>query len=448
MSIAFIDPGNLESDLQAGVIGGYSLLWVLLWSTVFGLFLQVLSSRLAVVTGLDLATHCRLQFPRGPRYFLWVMTELAIIGSDVQEVVGSAIAMKILFKTPMWLGVVITAADTFTFLILHYFGVRKLEALFAGLIAMMIGCFTSELVIAKPDFAEIGRGVVVPYVPRNATLQAVGMLGAVIMPHNLFLNSSLVLSREVDRENEEDVAEANKYFGIESSIALSFSFVINAIIVAVFAVGFHAKSAYDGTQIGLREAGTVLEKTFGRPALYIWAVGLLAAGQSSTMCGTLAGQCVMSGFLQLNVPSWIRVGITRSLAIIPALVVAILFIDDMDNLDEWLNVLQSLQLPFALLPLLKFTSSEGVMGSSFVNNRVVKIAAWTIAAIILATNVYLVQSFARFNIPHTPLIITGLVLMGIGYVAMVGYISVNKPKHVKDRFDDEDAEVYEQLTEI
>lgn len=382
---------------------------------------HLLSFANRVVTGKDLATVCRLQFPRPARLFLWIMTELAIVGSDIQEVVGSAIAINILSGLPLWAGVLITALDTFTFLILHYFGVRKLEALFAVLIATMAVCFLANVALAKPSGSGILLGMVVPRIGSKTLFQGVGMLGAVIMPHNLFLNSALVLSRRVNTRSTHDVKEANMYFAVESSLALFVSFVINAAVVAVFAVGFHGNPLYEGQDIGLKEAGTVLRTEFGDAALYIWAIGLLAAGQSSTMTGTLAGQFVMSGFVQIQVPQWVRVALTRSLAIVPSMLFALLFAERFDFLDELINVLQSLQLPFALLPLIKFTSSSKIMGP-FASHGATRVVVWAIALVVLATNVVLVQDFARSSLPHTPLFYVLIVIFGLAYVFAVSYV--------------------------
>eukprot|EP00696_Hemimastix_kukwesjijk_P018864 gnl/Hemi2/7923_TR2735_c0_g1_i1.p1 gnl/Hemi2/7923_TR2735_c0_g1~~gnl/Hemi2/7923_TR2735_c0_g1_i1.p1 ORF type:complete len:594 (+),score=103.91 gnl/Hemi2/7923_TR2735_c0_g1_i1:155-1936(+) len=424
MSIAYLDPGNLESDLQAGGVGGYSLIWVLFWATVMGLFFQVLSTRLGVVRGRHLAQVCHEKFPGPPRIILWLMTEVAIIGSDIQEVVGSAIAMQLLFGLPLWAGVLITGLDTFTFLWLHAYGIRKLEAFFGILIGTMCICFFAEFVIGEPDFGGILGGLVVPRLGGDTILQAVGMVGAVIMPHNIYLHSALVQSRKVDTTNSAKVREANYYYRIESTIALCISFFINLCVVAVFAKAFYRNDAFP--DVGLSTAGTALEATLGKAAMVIWAVGLLASGQSSTMTGTYAGQFVMEGFLELKMPAWKRVLITRSIAIVPAVAVALMAEQNLDSLNELLNVLQSVQLPFALLPVLRFVSSEEIMGS-FVLSKKLQGLAWTLGLMVIAFNVYLVGHLSA-SLPESWWIYALLILVGLLYFAFLLYVAFH-PLH-------------------
>ncbi|KAL8476986.1 hypothetical protein ACS0TY_029329 [Phlomoides rotata] len=368
MSIAFLDPGNLEGDLQAGAIAGYSLLWLLLWATVMGLLVQLLAARLGVATGRHLAELCREEYPNWASMLLWVMAELALIGSDIQEVIGSAIAIKILSNglLPLWAGVIITAFDCFIFLFLENYGVRKLEALFAVLIATMAISFAWMFGETKPNGSELLVGVLVPKLSSNTIKQAVGVVGCIIMPHNVFLHSALVQSREVDNRKIGRVREALRYYSIESAIALAISFMINLFVTTVFAKAFFGTKEAD--TIGLANAGQFLEEKYGGgllPILYIWAIGLLAAGQSSTITGTYAGQFIMGGFLNLRLKKWLRALITRTCAIFPTLVVALVFDRtdaSLDVLNEWLNVLQSIQIPFALIPLLCLVSKEEVMG--------------------------------------------------------------------------------------
>uniref|UniRef100_A0A7N0ZUV7 Uncharacterized protein n=1 Tax=Kalanchoe fedtschenkoi TaxID=63787 RepID=A0A7N0ZUV7_KALFE len=345
MSIAFLDPGNLEGDLQAGAIAGYSLLWLLMWATAMGLLIQLLSARVGVVTGRHLAELCREEYPSWARYLLWCMAELALIGADIQEVIGSAIAIQILSNgvLPLWAGVVITASDCFIFLFLENYGVRKLEAVFAVLIGTMGLSFAWMFADAKPNMRELLIGVLVPKLSSRTIKQAVGVVGCVIMPHNVFLHSALVQSRKVDLSKK-----------------------------AVFAKGFYGSKLAEG--IGLVNAGQYLEDKYGGgflPILYIWGIGLLAAGQSSTITGTYAGQFIMGGFLNLRLKKWVRALITRSFAIVPAMIVALIFNTSeasLDVLNEWLNVLQSMQIPFALIPLLTLVAKEQVMGVFKISN--------------------------------------------------------------------------------
>ncbi|KAK9012120.1 hypothetical protein V6N11_040189 [Hibiscus sabdariffa] len=398
MSIAFLDPGNLEGDLQAGAIAGYSLLWLLLWATAIGLLIQLLSARLGVATGRHLAELCREEYPSWARMILWVMTELALIGADIQEVIGSAIAIKILSNgaLPLWAGVVITAFDCFIFLFLENYGVRKLEAFFAVLIATMAVSFAWMFGQTKPSGTELLLGVLIPKLSSKTIKQAVGVVGCIIMPHNVFLHSALVQSREIDRSKKGRVQEALNYYSIESALALLVSFIINMFVTTVFARAFYGTEI--AHSIGLVNAGEYLQEKFGGglfPILYIWAIGLLAAGQSSTITGTYAGQFIMGGFLNLRLKKWLRAVITRSFAIIPTIIVALIFDASesaLDELNEWLNVLQSIQIPFALIPLLCLVSKEQVMGS-FKIGSVLKTVAWFVAILVMLINGYLLLDF-------------------------------------------------------
>lgn len=398
MSIAFLDPGNLEGDLQAGAIAGYSLLWLLLWATIMGLLIQLLSARVGVATGKHLAELCREEYPPWAGFLLWVMAELALIGADIQEVIGSAIAIQILSRgvLPLWAGVVITASDCFIFLFLENYGVRKLEAVFAVLIGTMALSFAWMFGDAKPSGRELIIGVLVPKLSSKTIRQAVGVVGCVIMPHNVFLHSALVQSRKVDQNKKGEVQEALNYYSIESTLALLVSFVINLFLTTVFAKGFYGTE--QASNIGLVNAGQYLEKKYGGgvlPILYIWGIGLLSAGQSSTITGTYAGQFIMGGFLDLRLKKWLRALITRSFAIVPTMIVALLFNTSeatLDVLNEWLNVLQSIQIPFALIPLLTLVSKEHLMGSFRVSPILERIS-WTVAALVIVINGYLLMDF-------------------------------------------------------
>ncbi|XP_066517432.1 natural resistance-associated macrophage protein 2-like isoform X2 [Hoplias malabaricus] len=446
MSIAFLDPGNIESDLESGAIAGFQLLWVLLLSTVIGLLLQRLAARLGVVTGMHLAEVCKREYPRVPRYILWLMIELAIIGSDMQEVIGTAIAFNLLSagRIPVWGGVIITVGDTLVFLFCDKWGLRKLEAFFGLLITVMAITFGYEYVVVAPDQAQVVKGMLIPYCRDCGSAQleqAIGIVGAVIMPHNIYLHSALVKSREIDRNNKEEVKEANKYFFIEASIALFVSFLINVFVVAVFAEAFYGKTnmqvhqqcnqsgspnadifPYDNQtlEVDIYKGGVVLGCYFGPAALYIWAVGIFAAGQSSTMTGTYAGQFVMEGFIQLNISRFARVLLTRSVAIIPTLLVA--FFQDLNRLtvmNDLLNALQSIQLPFALIPILTFTSLPSIM-NDFANGLFWKIGGALTTVAICAINVYFVVVYVtQLNILAVN-IITGL--LSVAYFCFIVYL--------------------------
>jgi len=386
-----------------------------------GLVLQLLAARLGVVTGKNLAEHCRERYSKFTSYTLWLMTELAIIGSDIQEVVGSAIAINILShgKIPLYGGALITAADTFTFLVLEKYGIRKLEALFCSLIGVMAVTFGIEYIISAPDQLQVLEGVIVPKVDQQNLEVAVGLLGAILMPHNIYLHSALVQSRRVDNKSEREVSEANKYFAIESTIALFVSFIINLFVVAVFAVGFYGVPG--AADIGLATAGEYLLQKYGKFSQYMWAIGLLAAGQSSTMTGTYAGQFVMEGFLQLKIPRWKRLMITRSVAIVPAVLVAVSAHNNLDGLYEWLNVLQSVQLPFALLPVLYFTSDPKIMGV-FVNGSWVRASITILSLFVIGVNLYFVIDFVLTNLPSTGATYTLVSLGGLVYTLFLLYL--------------------------
>ncbi|GFV13034.1 protein Malvolio [Trichonephila clavipes] len=319
MSIAYLDPGNIEADLKAGTEAKYALLWILLWATVLGLFIQRLAARLGAVTGEDMGETCRRRFTPIPRYTLWIMLEITIIAADMQEVIGTAIALYLLSskRIPLWGGVLLTIFDTFTFLFLDKYGLRKLEAFFAFLIAVMAFTFGYEYIMVQPDQTEVVKSLFVPgcaSCSSRVLLQAVGIVGALITPHNLYLHSSLVKSREINRKNKAEVSDANRYYFIESAIALFVSLIINIFVVGVFAAGMNNKTnshvmalcnerginasdvLVDDDSIiegDIYRGGIFLGCEFGELYLYIWAVGLLAAGQSSTMTGTYTGQFVM-----------------------------------------------------------------------------------------------------------------------------------------------------------
>lgn len=357
----------------------------------------------------------------------FLMTEIAIVGADIQEVIGSAIALRLLSSgyLPLWAGVLITGVDGFVLLFLENFGVRKLEALFGVLIFIMGISFAWMFGKAKPDAGALLTGLLIPRVLSGSVNQAVGVVGAVIMPHNIFLHSALVQSRAIDTSSTGHVKEALRYFSIESSIAIFVSFIINVFVVTVFAKAFFGTEMAES--IGLANAGEYLQEKYGGgyfPILYIWAIGLLAAGQSSTMTGTYAGQFVMSGFLNLRVKKWVRALVTRSVAILPTIAVALVFDTSdqaLDQLNEWLNVLQSVQLPFALIPLLCLVSKERVMGT-FKIGPAVQALSWGIALLVLGINGYLLVDFCSTYVIETTVVIIVLVAIATLYIIFIIYL--------------------------
>jgi len=454
MSIAYLDPGNIESDLQSGNVASYKLLWVLMYATLMGLLVQRLSLRLGVVTGQHLAEVCYQKYPKVPRLILWIMCEIAIIGSDMQEVIGTAIAIYILSDKaiPLWGGVLITVADTFTFLLLDKYGLRKLELFFGFLITVMAFSFGYEYVSNPPPQLEVVKGLAIPGCAdcdSDAILQAVGIVGAVIMPHNLFLHSALVKSRDVDRKNKTAVRQANMYFFIESSIALLVSLVINIFVVSVFAYGLSGKTNMDVRQLceasglpdvdldgffdnntnlveaDIYKGGLFLGCQYGDIAKYIWAIGILAAGQSSTMTGTYSGQFVMEGFLNLHWARWKRILLTRTIAIFPTLFLSVFAqLNTLTGLNDFLNAVMSLQLPFALLPTLTFTSSPKIMGE-FANGMFNKVVLSILSVIIVGINLFFVGSTVTSSLPNTWWVFTIFGILGFLYLMFVGYLSLH-----------------------
>lgn len=283
MSIAYLDPGNIAGDLEAGTSGKYHLIWTLIWATILGWYYQVLAAKIGCTTQRNIARLCHQQYPKYMQYVLWIMTEFAIVGSDIQEVVGSATALNILFGVPLWAGALITIFDSFLFLFIHYYGVRKLEAFFGFLITVMTVCFCVNMFAAKPDYKEMLIGAIVPYVPSGAWDACLGLIGAVIMPHNLYLHSALVLTRKINLKDRNQVKEANIYNAIESAISLGISVIISTAVIATFAVYTIQHPCVDdgksdNCDLDLQSASEALASTFGNAAKYIWAIGLLAAG--------------------------------------------------------------------------------------------------------------------------------------------------------------------------
>ncbi|XP_017769455.1 PREDICTED: protein Malvolio-like [Nicrophorus vespilloides] len=451
MSIAYLDPGNIESDLQSGTIAKNKLLWILLGATILGLVMQTLATKLGVVTGLHLAEMCYRQYKKLPRLLVWIMIEIAVIGSDMQEVIGTGISIYLLSMkvVPLWAGCLITIVDTFTFLFLDKYGLRKLEFFFGLLIAVMAVTFGYQYVVSAPDQVDILKGMFYPWCEdcdSGAILQAVGIVGAVIMPHNLYLHSALVKSRDIDRTKPEKIKEAKFYYLIESSIALLCSFIINVFVVSVFAYGLFETTnselldqcdarGIDATDVftgppdeyvsaDLYKGGFFLGCTFGMASLYIWAVGILAAGQSSTMTGTYAGQFTMEGFLNLKWARWKRVLFTRTIAIVPTFLTAFYSnIEDLTGLNDILNAVMSVQLPFAVLPTIAFTSNKNIMGE-FVNGIVVKIVSILLSVVVVSINIFFVVStVSEQNLPAGAIAAIGVV--GFFYLLFCLYLVIH-----------------------
>ena len=404
MCIAYIDPGNLEADLQTGAYTGYSLLWLLLLTTTCGYFLQSLSAKLGVTTGRHLAQHCRDRYPPSVRIMLWLVAETAIIGADIQEVIGTAIALSLLSGgyIPLWTGVIAAAVSAYVFLFLEKLGIRYLEFFFQILVGIMAISMGTLFFIADVPYTQVVRGFLIPKLDAAALPTAAALIGSILMPHNLFLHSALVSNRALPAGHRTSpLRETLKYYNLEAAVALGVTLFINTSVISVFARGFyqgddnkiHLGSTIGSTtppdDIGLENAGQYLGARFGRHMQLIWGIGLLAAGQSSTMTGTYAGQYVMSGYLNLRIKPFTRALVTRAVAIAPTLLVSLYARNDSTRLDvfnQWLNILQSVQLPFAVLPLLALTCDRRVMGIGFVNTRATAVAAWGVAAAVIAVN--------------------------------------------------------------
>ncbi len=411
VSVGYMDPGNWATDLAGGARFGYRLLWVLLLSNLMAILLQSLAARLGVVTGKDLAQACRDYYPRPLTIPLWLLAEVAIIACDLAEVLGAAVGLKLLFNVPILFGVTVMALDVFLLLALSRFGMRRLEAVILVLIATMGFCFAVEIALSKPVIAELMRG----FIPRgddgSASLFAaipgggwsilglhgeslyiaIGILGATVMPHNLYLHSALVQTRVVGQSTAEK-RQATRMNLIDSAVALNAAFFVNAAILVVAAAAFHTSGHQDVAR--LEDAHQLLAPLLGTSAASVlFAVALLASGQSSTITGTLAGQVIMEGFLRLRIQPWLRRAVSRGLAIIPAvLVISLQGEGAVDELLVLSQVVLSLQLSFAIIPLITFTSRRSLMGE-FVNARWVVALSWIVAALILTLNGKLVVDF-------------------------------------------------------
>ena len=387
VAVGYMDPGNWATDLGGGAKFGYTLLSVVLLSNLMAMLLQALSAKLGIVTGRDLAQACRDSYSRPVSFVLWIVCEIAIAACDLAEVLGSAIALKLLFGLPLLAGVLITALDVLIVLALQGRGFRLIEAFVVTLILTIAVCFAYEIFFAQPLWREAARG----FIPRMEILRnremlyiAIGILGATVMPHNLYLHSSIVQTRAF-RTDEPGKREAMRYAIFDSTVALGFALFINAAILVLGAAAFHTRGMHDVAEIA--DAYKLLTPVLGASlASTLFACALLASGQNSTLTGTLAGQIVMEGFLNLRLKPWLRRLITRALAIIPAVVVIGLYGEGkVTSLLILSQVVLSFQLPFAVIPLVQFTSSRAKMGV-FANSRLTVVVAWVVAAAILVFN--------------------------------------------------------------
>jgi manganese transport protein len=387
VAVGYMDPGNWATDLAGGSAYGYTLMSVILISSLMAILLQILAARLGIATGRDLAQACRDQYPRPVSFALWVLCEIAICACDLAEVIGSAVALNLLFKIPLIAGVILTALDVLVVMLLQKRGFRYLEALVIGLIALIGMGFLLELFFSQPEITGIFKGLIPsPQIISNPDmlLIAIGILGATVMPHNLYLHSSIIQTRKYE-QNTEGKREAIRFAAIDTTAALTLAFCINAAILIVAAATFYTRGQHNVAEI--QDAYKLLSPTLGvGVASTVFALALLASGQNSTLTGTLAGQIVMEGFLNLRLRPWLRRLITRAIAIVPAIIVTALYgSHGVAKLIILSQVVLSAQLSFAVVPLVIFTSNKARMGE-FVNPPWLKLLAWFVAVVIAVLN--------------------------------------------------------------
>jgi manganese transport protein len=419
VSVGYMDPGNWATDLAGGSQFGYKLIWVLLMSNLMALLLQSLSARLGIVRGRDLAQANREAYPRYVNYALYGLAEIAIAATDLAEILGMAIGIQLLTGLPLIWGVSITVLDTFLFLLLQRLGIRKMEAFIIGLILIIGLSFLVEIIMAKPDLGEVAKGFV-PSIPNNTALYiAIGIIGATVMPHNLYLHSALVQTRKIKRD-EKGIKRALKMNFIDSAIALNLAFFVNAAILILASSVFFMKGRTDVAEI--KTAHELLEPMLGSSlAPTLFAIALIASGQSSTITGTLAGQIVMEGYLHLRISPWVRRLMTRLIAIIPAVIV--ILINGEENIDSLLvlsQVILSLQLGFAIIPMIHFTSNKKTMGP-FAIKPVVIIIAIIVTAILVYLNIRMVagQAAEFFSSPGGIFWKAVIILAGLFYLSLL-----------------------------
>uniref|UniRef100_A0A1D1Z6R7 Metal transporter Nramp5 n=1 Tax=Anthurium amnicola TaxID=1678845 RepID=A0A1D1Z6R7_9ARAE len=393
VSLAYLDPGNLETDLQAGADYRYELLWIILVGLIFALIIQSLAANLGVTTGKHLAELCKAEYPKYVKICLWLLAELAVIAADIPEVIGTAFALNILFHIPVWTGVLLTGLSTLLLLGLQRYGARKLELLISVLVFVMAACYFAEMAYVNPPAAEVVKGLFIPRLRGSgATGAAIALLGALVMPHNLFLHSALVLSRKIPPSTR-GINNACRYFLLESGFALFVALLINIAVVAVSgtvcaASDLSSENAHTCSNLTLDSAHVLLKNVLGKSSSTVYAIALLASGQSSTITGTYAGQYIMQGFLDLRMKTWLRNLLTRCIAITPSLIVSIIGgSSGAGRLIIIASMILSFELPFALIPLLKFSSSRTKMGPHK-NSVYIIVVSWILGLGIIGINIY------------------------------------------------------------
>ncbi|KAL8216253.1 hypothetical protein R6Q57_023090 [Mikania cordata] len=446
VSLAYLDPGNMETDLQAGANHRYELLWIILIGLIFALIIQSLAANLGVSTGKHLSELCKAEYPIFVKYCLWLLAEIAknimpinyicllvlyklmIRFSLMVTVIGTAFALNILFNIPVWVGVLLTGLSTLLLLGLQKYGVRKLEILIAILVFLMAACFFGEMSYVRPPAGDMLKGMFVPKLSgHDATGDAIALLGALVMPHNLFLHSALVLSRKIPN-SVRGINDACRYFLIESGIALFVAFLINVSMIAVSGTVCSAENLPSDemdrcSDLTLNSASFLLKNVLGKSSSTLYAIALLASGQSSTITGTYAGQFIMQGFLDLKMKKWLRNLMTRCIAITPSLIVSIIGGSaGAGRLIVIASMILSFELPFALIPLLKFSSSATKMGP-YKNSMIIIVFSWVLGLGIIGINIYyLITAFVDWII-HSSLPTVANVFIGIlVFPAMAVYI--------------------------
>lgn len=419
VSVGYMDPGNWATDLAGGSKFGYQLIWVLLMSNLIALLLQSLSSRLGIVRGLDLAQASKNTYPKWVNIPLFVLAQTAIIACDLAEIIGMAIGLQLLFDLPLLYGISITILDTFVLLFLMNKGMRKMEAFIVSMVFIVGLSFLVEMFIVEPSLVEIAKGFEPSVLSGEALYIAIGIIGATVMPHNLYLHSSLVQTRKFDRDSK-GIKEALKFNFIDTAVALNLAFFVNAAILILAAAAFYKNGMHEVAEI--QDAHKLLGNIFGNVAPTLFAIALIAAGQSSTVTGTLAGQIIMEGHLNLRIQPWLRRLLTRLLAIIPAFFTILYFGEDaLGGLLILSQVVLSLQLGFAVIPLIHITSDKKHM-KEFALKNWVKILAWTSALVIVILNVKLViEEISLWAQSASSLLIYGLV---VPVAVLIGFLLV------------------------
>ena len=431
VSVGYMDPGNWATDIAGGSQFGYGLIWVLLMSNFIALLLQALSARLGIVQGRDLAQCTREVYPPTVNFILYILAEIAIAACDLAEVLGMAIGLNLLFGIPLLWGVLITLLDTILLLYLQKLGMRKLEAFIIALIVIIGGCFLVEVFFAKPDMHEVIKGFV-PRIPNNAALYiAIGIIGATVMPHNLYLHSALVQTRKINN-NHGSIMKSIRMNTLDSAIALNIAFFVNAAILILAAAVFFTSGHHEIAS--LQDAHKLLAPLLGTKwAPILFAVALIAAGQSSTITGTLAGQIVMEGYLRIRINPIVRRLITRLLAIVPTLIVILVAGDKMiDQLLIFSQVLLSMQLAFAVIPLIHFVSDRDKMGV-YTIGITTKIISWSVAALILVLNLKLFMDSINDWMKGANPWVQGLLVLFVILVGLLLLITIIYPIMLKRR---------------